>query len=57
MSRLEARMALNFERLKLLEESSAEVREEIDRDARFLAKERGLAFMRFETLKQEFGAP
>lgn len=57
MSRLEARMALNFERLKKLEARRADVQAEIEADGKLLAKERGLAFMRFETLKQEFGQP
>lgn len=50
-------MALNFERLNKLEKRAAEVRDEIDRDAKLLASERGLVFpfIRFETLKEEFG--
>lgn len=56
MSRLEARMALNFERMKKLNARLADVKAEIEADAKILAKERGLVFMRFETLKQEFGS-
>jgi hypothetical protein len=53
MSRVSARLALNFARLDALDRRRALVLAEIEADRKTFARERGVAFIRVEALRRE----